>query len=49
MKTFAIYQHPERALKAAVVAARIDEVDIDEIVIQLDLDLEADLFSHKRL
>ena len=39
------YQHRERALKAAAVAARIDEVDIDEVAIQLDSDSEADLFQ----
>jgi hypothetical protein len=36
------YQPQERALKAAVVAV---EGDTDEVAIQLDLDLEADLFQ----
>jgi hypothetical protein len=45
VETFAKYQHRERALKAAAVAARIDEADIDEVAIQLDSDLEADLFQ----
>jgi hypothetical protein len=44
-ETFAKYQRRERALKAAAVAARIDEVDIDEVAIQLDSDSEADLFQ----
>jgi hypothetical protein len=35
------YQYQERALKAVVVAVK---GDIDEVAIQLDLDLEADLF-----
>jgi hypothetical protein len=45
METFAKYQHQERALKAAAVAARIDEADLDEVAIQLDSDIEADLFQ----
>jgi hypothetical protein len=32
-------------LKAAAVAARVVEVDIDEVAIQLDSDSEADLFQ----
>ena len=36
------YQHRERALKAA---AAVVEGDIDEAAIQLDSDLEADLFQ----
>jgi hypothetical protein len=44
-KTFAKYQYRERALKAAAIAARIDEADTDEAAIQLNLDLEADLFQ----
>jgi hypothetical protein len=37
------YQHRERALKAA--AAALAEVDVDEFAIQVDSDLEADLFQ----
>ena len=44
-ETFVKYQHRERDLKAAAVVARVDEVDIDEVAIQLDLDSEADLFQ----
>jgi hypothetical protein len=42
-KTFAKYQHRERALKAA--AAVLIEVDADEFAIQVDLDSEADFFQ----
>ena len=41
--TFAKYQHRESTLKVAAVAVRTDEAD--EVAIQLDLDLEADLFQ----
>lgn len=44
-ETFSKYQYRERALKAAAIAARIDEADIDEVAIQLDSDSEADLFQ----
>ena len=43
------YQHWEKALKAAAVAAIAVEVDINEVAIQLDLDLEADLFQLQRV
>ena len=43
IETFVKYQYQERALKA--VDARIIEVDINEVAIQLDSDLEADLFQ----
>ena len=33
IETFVKYQHQERALKAAVVAARIDEADTDKVAI----------------
>jgi hypothetical protein len=44
-ETFVKYQHRERALKAAAVAARVVEVDTDEVAIQLDSDSESDLFK----
>jgi hypothetical protein len=47
-ETFVRYQHWERALKAAAVAAIAVEVDINEVAIQLDSDLEADLFQPQR-
>ena len=43
IETFVKYQHRERALKAVAVA--LAEVDVDEFVIQVDLDSEADLFQ----
>ena len=42
-ETFVKYQHRERALKAAAIAATI--VEVDEVAIQLDLDSESDLFK----
>jgi hypothetical protein len=39
------YQHRERALKAAAVAAIAVKVDINEVAIQLDSNSEADLFQ----
>ena len=48
-ETFAKYQHRERALKAAAVAARIDKADIDKVAIQLNSDSELDLFKLQRV
>ena len=42
-ETFVKYQHRERALKAAAIAATV--VEVDEVAIQLDSDSESDLFK----
>lgn len=44
-ETLVKYQHRERALKAAAVAATVVYVDIAEVAIQVGSDSESDLFK----